>query len=103
MTTSALRDHTRRQLSLCVVELLVAFDRYRAYVVPGEPAPPESVEVVERAAARARPRLPEDAWTPSTWCATSCSGAGSAGARGAGRTPRGAPSSSSASSRPAAR
>ena len=35
----ALRDHTRRQLGLCVVELLVAFDRYRAYVVPGEPAP----------------------------------------------------------------
>ncbi|MGZ4603960.1 MAG: malto-oligosyltrehalose synthase [Kineosporiaceae bacterium] len=57
-----LRDNTRRQLSLCVVELLVAFDRYRAYVVPGEPAPPESVEVVDRAAARARPRLPEDAW-----------------------------------------
>jgi (1->4)-alpha-D-glucan 1-alpha-D-glucosylmutase len=57
----ALRDHTRRQLSLCVVELLVAFDRYRAYVVPGEPAPAESVEVVERAAERARPHLPEDA------------------------------------------
>ena len=38
-----LRDHTRRDLHDCVVELLVAFDRYRAYVVPGEPAPPESV------------------------------------------------------------
>jgi (1->4)-alpha-D-glucan 1-alpha-D-glucosylmutase len=57
----ALRDHTRRQLGLCVVELLVAFDRYRAYVVPGEPAPQESVEVVERAVERARPHLPEDA------------------------------------------
>jgi (1->4)-alpha-D-glucan 1-alpha-D-glucosylmutase len=58
----ALRDHTRRQLQLCVVELLVAFDRYRAYVVPGEPAPAESVEVVDRAVAKARPHLPEDAW-----------------------------------------
>jgi (1->4)-alpha-D-glucan 1-alpha-D-glucosylmutase len=58
----ALRDHTRRQLGLCVVELLVAFDRYRAYVVPGEPAPADSVEVVDRAVERARPRLPEDAW-----------------------------------------
>jgi (1->4)-alpha-D-glucan 1-alpha-D-glucosylmutase len=58
----ALRDHTRRQLGLCVVELLVAFDRYRAYVVPGEPAPAESVEVVDRAVERARPHLPEDAW-----------------------------------------
>jgi (1->4)-alpha-D-glucan 1-alpha-D-glucosylmutase len=57
----ALRDHTRRQLGLCVVEFLVAFDRYRAYVVPGEPAPEESVEIVERAAERARPHLPEDA------------------------------------------
>jgi (1->4)-alpha-D-glucan 1-alpha-D-glucosylmutase len=57
----SLRDHTRRQLGLCVVELLVAFDRYRAYVVPGEPAPAESVEVVERAVEKARPRLPEDA------------------------------------------
>ena len=57
----SLRDHTRRQLGLCVVELLVAFDRYRAYVVPGEPAPAESVEVVERAVEKARPQLPEDA------------------------------------------
>jgi (1->4)-alpha-D-glucan 1-alpha-D-glucosylmutase len=57
----SLRDHTRRQLGLCVVELLVAFDRYRAYVVPGEPAPAESVEVVEHAVEKARPHLPEDA------------------------------------------
>jgi len=57
-----LRDHTRRQLWLCLVELLVAFDRYRAYVVPGEAAPAESVEVVDHAVERARPRLPEDAW-----------------------------------------
>ena len=58
----SLRDHTRRELGLCVVELLVAFDRYRAYVVPGEPAPDESVAVVEHAVEKARPRLPEDAW-----------------------------------------
>ncbi len=45
-----LRDHTRRDLHECVVELLVAFDRYRAYVVPGEPAPAESVEVLDTAA-----------------------------------------------------
>ena len=34
-----LRDHTRRGLEEALVELLVAFDVYRAYVVPGEPAP----------------------------------------------------------------
>jgi (1->4)-alpha-D-glucan 1-alpha-D-glucosylmutase len=56
----ALRDHTRRQLQDALVELLVTFDRYRAYVVPDEPAPPEAVEVVEAAAARAAERLPEE-------------------------------------------
>jgi (1->4)-alpha-D-glucan 1-alpha-D-glucosylmutase len=55
-----LRDHTRRDLHDCVVELLVAFDRYRAYVVPGEPAPPVSVAVVEAAALEAFGHLPED-------------------------------------------
>jgi (1->4)-alpha-D-glucan 1-alpha-D-glucosylmutase len=57
----ALRDHPRRHLHAALVELLVAFDRYRAYVVPGEPAPAESVAVVEAAAERARERLPEEA------------------------------------------
>ena len=52
-----LRDHTRRSLHDAVIELLVAFDRYRAYVVPGEPAPAVSVEVVEAAVERARPGL----------------------------------------------
>jgi (1->4)-alpha-D-glucan 1-alpha-D-glucosylmutase len=56
----SLRDHTRRMLRDAVVELLVAMDRYRAYVVPGEPAPAESVAVVRAAAARARERLPEE-------------------------------------------
>jgi (1->4)-alpha-D-glucan 1-alpha-D-glucosylmutase len=55
-----LRDHTLRALRAAVVELLVAMDRYRAYVIPGQSAPAESVEVVERAARRARERLPEE-------------------------------------------
>jgi (1->4)-alpha-D-glucan 1-alpha-D-glucosylmutase len=52
-----LRDHTRRSLHDAVIELLVAFDRYRAYVVPGEPAPAGSAEAVEAAAERARTEL----------------------------------------------
>jgi (1->4)-alpha-D-glucan 1-alpha-D-glucosylmutase len=52
-----LRDHTRRSLHDAVIELLVAFDRYRAYVVPGEPAPAVSVQVVEAAVERARAGL----------------------------------------------
>lgn len=45
------------ELRECFTELIIAMDRYRAYVVPGEPAPPESVAVVEAAAARAQNRL----------------------------------------------
>ncbi|WP_028048524.1 malto-oligosyltrehalose synthase [Cellulomonas sp. URHD0024] len=52
-----LRDHTWRALEDCLVELLVAFDRYRAYVVPGEPVHPESLEVLQAAARQARLRL----------------------------------------------
>ena len=52
-----LRDHTRRGLHDCVEELLVAMDRYRAYIVPGEPVPAEALAVVEEAAHRARGRL----------------------------------------------
>ncbi len=52
-----LRDHTWRALHECLVELLVAFDRYRAYVVPGEHAPADSVAALERAAATARARM----------------------------------------------
>ncbi len=59
----SLRDHTRGQLQTCLVELLVAMDRYRAYVVPGEPAPPESVTVIEEARERARALVP-------SWCQT---------------------------------
>jgi (1->4)-alpha-D-glucan 1-alpha-D-glucosylmutase len=57
----SLRDHTRRHLRAAVIELLVAMDRYRAYVVPGEPAPLGNVLAVEAATAVARGRLPEDA------------------------------------------
>ena len=42
-----------------LAELLTAMPVYRAYVVPGEPAPPVSAGIVARAAATARPRLPE--------------------------------------------
>jgi len=56
----AIRDHTRRGLEDAVVELLVAFRVYRAYVVPGEPPPAQSVRLVEAAAATARDRLPEE-------------------------------------------
>jgi (1->4)-alpha-D-glucan 1-alpha-D-glucosylmutase len=56
----ALRDHTRRHLTEAVVELLVAFGRYRAYVVPGEEAPAESVEAVQAAAAAAAENLSEE-------------------------------------------
>ncbi|MEV5326094.1 malto-oligosyltrehalose synthase [Nonomuraea sp. NPDC052634] len=40
-----------------VRELLAAMPVYRAYVVPGEPPPPESVEIVERAAATCSPAV----------------------------------------------
>jgi (1->4)-alpha-D-glucan 1-alpha-D-glucosylmutase len=43
-----------------VVELLVNFDRYRAYVVPGEQPSPTAVAALEHAAARARGKLDED-------------------------------------------
>jgi (1->4)-alpha-D-glucan 1-alpha-D-glucosylmutase len=42
-----------------LTELLTAMPVYRAYVVPGEPAPPASAAVLARAAAVTRPRLPE--------------------------------------------
>jgi (1->4)-alpha-D-glucan 1-alpha-D-glucosylmutase len=52
-----LRDHTFRSLQDCVVELVVAFGRYRAYVVPGEAAPPAAERVVREAADVAGSRL----------------------------------------------
>ncbi|MPV37284.1 malto-oligosyltrehalose synthase [Georgenia subflava] len=55
-----LRDHTFRSLQDCVVELVVALDRYRAYVVPGEDAPPGEQRVLREAAEVARTRLEPD-------------------------------------------
>jgi (1->4)-alpha-D-glucan 1-alpha-D-glucosylmutase len=55
-----IRDHTSRGFEVTLVEMLVAFTVYRAYVVPGEDPPPESVRLVDAAADRARARLPED-------------------------------------------
>ncbi len=52
-----LRDHTFRALHDCLRAMLVAFDRYRAYVVPGVPARPRSIEAIAAAAARARAML----------------------------------------------
>ena len=46
-------------LGTVLTELLAAFPVYRAYVVPGEPAPPASAAILAEAAAAARPRLPE--------------------------------------------
>lgn len=55
-----LRDHTRRQLGRAIVELLVAMDRYRAYIEPGRRPDEDEVAVITRAAERARSRLDAD-------------------------------------------
>lgn len=55
-----LRDHTWRSLHDCLVELLVAADRYRYYVVPGEPVHPEVQTAFAECVQTARTRLDED-------------------------------------------
>ncbi|MEP6759881.1 MAG: malto-oligosyltrehalose synthase, partial [Sporichthyaceae bacterium] len=55
-----LRDHTRRGLREALVELLVAFPVYRAYVVPGEPPSAQARAVLVAALGTARTRLPEE-------------------------------------------
>lgn len=55
-----LRDHTWRSLHDCLVELLVAADRYRYYVVPGDVVAPEAEAGLRAAAERARERLEDD-------------------------------------------
>jgi (1->4)-alpha-D-glucan 1-alpha-D-glucosylmutase len=55
-----LRDHTRRAFHEVVAELLVQFEVYRAYVVPGEEPSPTAVAALERAAEKARANLDED-------------------------------------------
>ncbi|MCR6713275.1 MAG: malto-oligosyltrehalose synthase [Demequina sp.] len=52
-----LRDHTWSALYDCLTTLIVAFDRYRAYVVPGTPPKPMSLDALSSAADRARERL----------------------------------------------
>jgi (1->4)-alpha-D-glucan 1-alpha-D-glucosylmutase len=54
----ALIPLTGADLSAILTELLTAMPVYRAYVVPGEPAPPGSAAVVARAADAAREYLP---------------------------------------------
>jgi malto-oligosyltrehalose synthase len=46
-------------LTAILTELLTAMPVYRAYVLPGEPAPPQSAAVVARAADASREYLPE--------------------------------------------
>ncbi len=55
-----LRDHTSRALRECVMALLVAFDRYRAYIVPGQAPSTTSKKVMAAAAERARAELDEE-------------------------------------------
>lgn len=55
-----LRDHTFNWISRCITELVIAFDRYRAYVVPGEDAPEQSVALIGHAAREASERLDEE-------------------------------------------
>ncbi|MDD9207742.1 malto-oligosyltrehalose synthase, partial [Georgenia sp. 10Sc9-8] len=55
-----LRDHTFRSLMECVVELVIAVDRYRIYVVPGEPPLPSTERLFGEAAERARAHLEAD-------------------------------------------
>ncbi|MFV0452336.1 MAG: malto-oligosyltrehalose synthase, partial [Propioniciclava sp.] len=52
-----LRDHTFSWIRECLAEMVIAFDRYRAYIVPGEPAPEASVALIEHCATVARGRL----------------------------------------------
>ena len=54
-----LRDHTRRSLARAIIELLVALPVYRAYVVPGEPATPAGVRLLEAATAAAAALTPD--------------------------------------------
>lgn len=55
-----LRDYTFRSLIDCMRELVIEFDRYRGYVIPGEPAPTLTRQLVEEAAGRARAHLDDD-------------------------------------------
>ncbi len=49
-----LRDHTWRALYDCLRTMLTTFGRYRAYVVPGTPSQPDSLDAIDAAAERSR-------------------------------------------------
>ena len=55
-----LRDHTAHALRDCLVELLVAAERYRYYLVPGETMEPRVQAAFEECVERARQRLADD-------------------------------------------
>lgn len=55
-----LYDHTHTGLRDSVKALLTALPVYRAYAVPGEPPPAETVKLLEAAASQAAAMLPED-------------------------------------------
>ena len=55
-----LRDHSFRALRDCVLELIIAIDQYRIYVVPGEPASPTAERELREVADRARAHLDAD-------------------------------------------
>ncbi len=55
-----LRDHTRRSLRDCLVELRVAADRYRYYGGPGQPVAPDAAAAFAECVARARTHLEGD-------------------------------------------
>lgn len=52
-----LRDHTWAALHECLAAMVVAFDRYRAYIVPGTAPHPSSLHAIDAAAERARTLL----------------------------------------------
>ncbi|WP_296140072.1 malto-oligosyltrehalose synthase [uncultured Tessaracoccus sp.] len=55
-----LRDHTRRQILHAITALLIAMDRYRAYVEPGRAADPADRQVLLDAAERAKTHIDDD-------------------------------------------
>ncbi|MDO5034954.1 MAG: malto-oligosyltrehalose synthase [Actinomycetaceae bacterium] len=55
-----LRDYTFRSLIDSFRELIIEFDRYRGYVVPGEPTSNFTRSLIEEAANRARANLDDD-------------------------------------------
>ena len=55
-----LRDHTWRSLYDCIRTLLVAFDRYRAYVVAGVPPKQPSLDAIDHAVERALVHLDDE-------------------------------------------